>query len=140
MALETLKGVTEIGGFRVAHMDEVKKQFPEMVAEDGVTLNWRFFEENIRPKYPIQIRHDKNSVAFTIQKGPVKENGVNGCQVDTLIHIAERIISGLNKKFPCKENANAIRFLGFALNALAERTNRRTQTGIEGTDTEEIGV
>ena len=39
-----------------------------------------------------------------IQNGPIKENGVNGCQVDTIIEATKAIIEGLNKK----DGANTI--------------------------------
>jgi ethanolamine ammonia-lyase large subunit len=42
-------------------------------------------------------------------------------------------LRGLNKKFPCEENANAIAHLEAALRALNARTQRRAFIGIEGT-------
>lgn len=137
MALETLVGVTEIDGFKVAHMDKLKEQFPEMVAEDGVTLNWKFFEKEIRPNYPIQVRQDKNSIAFTIQNGPVKEYGVNGCQVDTIAVALKMMVADLNKAFPCEENAIFIYHMGQAIEALKDRKKRREDSGIEGTNKED---
>lgn len=35
MALETLKGTKEIGGFKVIVMDELRKQYPEKFNESG---------------------------------------------------------------------------------------------------------
>lgn len=131
MALETLKDVKEIGGFPVAVMDDLKKTNPELFGESGA-MDYKVFEKEFRPKYPVQIRHDKNSISFTIQNGPVKENGVNGCMVDTLIHAAKHIIEGLNKKFPCRENACAITKLDEAIHWLDARTKDREKRGVEG--------
>jgi hypothetical protein len=104
MALETLKGVKEIGGFKAIVMDELKEQFPEKFNESGA-MDYKWFESDIRPNHFVYIRNDVNSISFTIQNGPIKENGVNGCQVDTIIEAAKLIIEGLNKQFPCRENA-----------------------------------
>ena len=136
MALETLKGKTEIGGYKVANMADLAEKHPEFYEESG-QMNWKWFEENIRPTHFVMVRPDVNSLTFTIQNGPIKENGVNGGQVDTLIHAAWEIIDGLNNKFPCKENKAALFHLDTALNCLEERTKRRDKQGIEGTNQEQ---
>ena len=131
MALETLKGVEEIDEFKVAVMDELKEKHPEMFSESG-QMDYKRFEKEFRPKYPVQIRHDKNSISFTIQNGPIKEVGVNGCQVDTLIEAVIRILSGLNTKFPCHENVSTINYLCMALAQLKARKEDREARGVEG--------
>lgn len=55
------------------------------------------------------------------QRGPVKENGVNGCQVDTLIEAAKAIIEGFNKMAPFHENSLAVTKLDEALLWLGKR-------------------
>ena len=92
-----------------------------------------WFEETIRPHNFVYVRHDKNSIAFTIQNGPVKEVGVNGCQVTTLIAAAKHMIEELNKKFPCRENAMTITKLDEALLWQDKRTKDRTARDVEGT-------
>lgn len=114
MALETLKNVTEIGGFKVVDMNAIKEANPEMFRPDG-SMIYHLFDEKIRPFNFIYIRHDVNSLSFNIQNGPVKEKGVNGCQVDTMIEASKLIIEGLNKNFPCRENSMAITKLDEAL-------------------------
>lgn len=109
MALETLKGVKQLGGFDV----------------------WA--SGNNVPAF-VSVDHDKNILSFAIQNGPVKENGVNGCQVDTLIHAAKAMIIGLNEKFPCRENALAVTKLDEAIHWLEARTKDRTQRNVEGTN------
>lgn len=114
MALETLKGVKVIGGYPVyqsSHMDELDIPDGEM---------------------PIIVDHPCNTIMFKIQNGPIKEVGKNGCQVDTLIHTAQLMLEGLNKKFPCKENAMAIINLIDALRCLDARTKDREKRGVEG--------
>ena len=131
MVLETLKGVEEIGGFKVINMDTLRDKYPDKFHESG-QMNWKWFEKDIRPTHFIYTRNDKNSLSFTIQNGPIKENGVNGCQVDTVIETAKVIIEGLNKKFPCRENAMIITKLDEALLWSMKRKLDREKRGIEG--------
>jgi hypothetical protein len=135
MAIETLKGVEEIGGFRVVVMDELREKYPERFNAAG-GMDYKWFEETIRPHAFVYVRHDANSVAFTIQKGPVKEHGVNGCQVDTLIHVAKRMIEELNSqeegKYSCRENAIAITKLDEAIHWLDHRKKDRQERDVEG--------
>lgn len=131
MALETLKGVKYIGDFAVVPMDELREKFPEKFNESGA-MDYKWFEKEIRPNNHIYVRHDVNSISFTIQNGPVGENGVNGCQVDTIIEAAKIIIEGLNKNFPCRENAVAVTKLDEALMWLNKRKQDRLKRGVEG--------
>ncbi len=131
MALETLQGVTEVGGFGVVVMDELRAKHPEKFNESG-GMDYGWFEKDIRPTNFIYVRNDKNSLSFTIQNGPIKEVGVNGCQVDTVIETAKVILEGLNKKFPCRENSVAITKLDEALQWLAWRKRDREKRLVEG--------
>jgi len=118
MALETLKDVKKIGGFRV-------------IRGKPAIADWDAYEES-RKYYPIHITDDKNMISFKIQDGPVKENGVNGCQVDTLIEAARIMIEGLNAKYPCMENEQALTKLEEALVWLENRKKDREKRGVEG--------
>jgi len=109
MALETLKGIKEIGGFKVA-TDRI-----------------------ICAEAPISIS-EPNCIEFQIQNGPIKENGVNGCQVDTVIETAKIIIEELNKNFHDMHNEAAIDHLGEALRQLGLRKRSREMRGVEGFD------
>lgn len=129
--IETLKGISSIGGFSVVVMDELRKTHPEMFRPDG-SMHYHMFEEKIRPYNFIYIRHDTNSLSFTLQNGPIKEAGKNGCQVDTIIAAARQIIEGLNEKFPCAENMEAMNHLTGALVALNKRRVDRETRGVEG--------
>lgn len=118
MALETLKGVEEIGGFRVAEHYANGESFACTEIDQFVTVN-----------------HQDNSILFEIQDGPIKENGngINGCQVDTLIHAAKVILEGLNEKFPSWYNDQAIMHLETAIIRLEDRTRDREARKVEGT-------
>lgn len=132
MALKTLEGVKKIGGFDVVVMDELREQYPDKFNPSGA-MDYTWFEQDIRPKNFIYVRNDKNSLAFTLQDGPIKEVGVNGCQVDTVIAAAKTMLEGLNKAFPCRENACAITKLDEALHWLDARTKDRETRSVEGT-------
>jgi len=114
MALETLKGIEEIGGFEVDFWPEDRNLW--------------------KPTAPVIVNNKTNTIAFTIQNGPIKEVGVNGCQVDTLIEAAKLIVEGLNSKFPCIENEMTIHRLKEALIWSGERKRNREKRGVEGLD------
>lgn len=109
MALNTLKDIKEIGGFEVTR---------------GVS--------NFGINRPVFIHDETNQIAFQIQNGPIKEVGVNGCQVDTIIETARLIILGLNENFPCEENEQTLHYLQMALTMLAKRRINRIFQGVEG--------
>lgn len=131
MALETLKDVDTIDGFKVVIMDHLREKYPEKFNESGA-MDYEWFEKEIRPHHFIYVRLDKNSLAFTLQNGPIGKVGVNGCQVDTVIEAAKAIIEGLNKKFPCRENAMVITKLDEALLWLDARKKDRGLRKVEG--------
>lgn len=124
MAIETLRGVKELNGLKI--MDETDRP----VDSDGL-IDWVEFDE-MRKEIPVCIDHNANMISFKIQNGPIKENGLNGCQVSDMILIAKEIITGLNNKFPCRENAITITKLDEALMWQKERTFNRTIRGVEG--------
>lgn len=122
MALETLAGLQTIGEYKIT------RGKPE-------DMSWDDFD-NLRAEYPICITDNQNMISFKIQNGPIKEFGINGCQVDTLIETAKIMLAGLNKNFPCRENSLAITKLEEALLWLGARKARREKQGIEGTNAE----
>jgi len=130
--LKTLDGITEIGGFKVVEMDKLKELYPEKFDKDTSQMDYEWFEKEIRPNNFIYVRHDVNSISFTIQNGPIKEAGVNGCQVDTLIETAKIMIESLNKNFPCEENKEVLEGLEYSLCWLNKRKEDRTKRNVEG--------
>jgi len=118
MALDTLKNVSEIDGFKVT------RGKPDH-------MSWEDFDKT-RSDFPICITDKENMISFKIQAGPIKEFGVNGCQVDTMIEASKIILEGLNTSFPCRENALAITKLDEALMWLKRRKEDREKRGVEG--------
>lgn len=79
-----------------------------------------------------QVHGQESSVKFTVQSGPIKEFGVNGCQIDDVIRWAKGKIEEFQKAFPCRENALAITKLDEGLLWLYERKRAREARGVEG--------
>ena len=68
------------------------------------------------------------------QKGPLKENEVNGChQEDLLAIVLDRLQHFQAGEFKCRENAIAITKIQEAMFWLNHRTNCRQARGVEGT-------
>jgi hypothetical protein len=132
MALETLKNIQEINGEKIVIMDELREKHPDRFTETGA-MDHVWFETTIRPNAFIYVRHDKNSLSFTLQNGPIKEVGKNGCQVVDVIAVAKHIIEQLNAKFPCRENAMTITKLDEAIMWQNKRTQDRVSRSVEGT-------
>lgn len=69
------------------------------------------------------------------QKGPVKENGVNGCfQEDLIAIVIDRLQCFQAGDFACRENALALTKLEECLHWLNSRTVDRQVRGVEGTN------
>jgi arginine/lysine/ornithine decarboxylase len=119
MALETLEGIEKIDGFKI-----VRKKPDDMTWDDF---------DKIRDYYPINITEKMNTISFKIQKGPIKEVGINGCQVDTMIETAKIIIEKFNEKYPCEQNYQAIGLLNSVVSLLRLRRLDRMAREVEGT-------
>jgi len=128
MALEVLKGVEDIGGFRVVDMGAIKEKHPEMFRPDG-SMIYHLFDQNIRPYNFIYVRHDVNSISFNLQNGPVKEVGINGCQIVTLIDAAKVLIEKHNEKHPHMYNISSMHYLDQAIRYQELRTQEREALG-----------
>lgn len=113
MALETLKNIFDVNNHKVKHIQN--GEVPEF---DG----------------DIVINHDENTITFKIQKGVIKENGHNGCQVDELISTALLMVKGLNVKRPHTSNVGCVTALYEAYSWLQQRKIERELRGVEGTD------
>lgn len=113
-------------------MGKLKDEFPEKFNDSG-SMDYKWFEKDIRPNHFIYVRHDVNSISFTIQNGPIGEVGINGCQVDEIIETAKIMIEKLNLKFPCRENSQAITKLDECMMWLNKRKADRQKRGVEGT-------
>lgn len=103
------------------------------------TMNLENFDPKMRA-YPFDngevapgITMDSHrSVVFVGQMGPIKEVGINGCQIDDMIKFARLTLDVFNKKFPCRENSLAITKLQEAEMWLLQRKLDREARGVEG--------
>ncbi len=69
------------------------------------------------------------------QKGPIKEDGVNGCHNEDLIAIVIDRLKGFQSgSFACTQNDEALKNLKAALAWLNQRTEERVRRGVEGTN------
>lgn len=80
-----------------------------------------------------QVHGEESVVTFVIQSGPVKEFGINGCQIDDVITWVKDRIEGFNKDFPCRENSMIITKLDEALLWSLKRKQDREKRSVEGT-------
>lgn len=123
---ERFHGTEEDQGYYVVYKDGYCSWSPTKAFEDGYT----------------KIEAGENEyLNIQLQDGPIKEKGVNGCQIDDVItYCRDKIIEFNNRiaesgeSFACAENESAIQCLDGALLHLAERTAKRTAAGVEGTD------
>lgn len=100
-------------------------------------------EFNANHAYEVHISHAQiNDGEIVIpltqvkfQKGPIKENGVNGCcNEDLIAMVLDRLESFQESPYKCRENALAITKLEEGLHWLRHRTNKREARGVEGTN------
>lgn len=124
MALETLRGVKEIDGFKTMSNEE-------RPLNTRGEVNWKEFDK-MRELIPICIDHEKGMISFKIQSDPISKVGVNGCQFTALIDAARLMLIKLNQKFPCRENAITLTKLDEALMWQSARTADRIIRGVEG--------
>lgn len=91
-------------------------------------------EFNANHEYIVSAVNSTNVYAkVSFQKGPVKENGVNGCHnVDLIAIVIDTLQSLQNGEFSCRENAIAITKLEEASMWLNKRTADRKARGVEG--------
>jgi hypothetical protein len=73
------------------------------------------------------------SVTFIGQGGPIKEVGINGCQIDDIIEFAKDVLEVFNKRVPCRETSMMITKLDEALLWSIKRKIDREKRQVEGT-------
>ena len=74
-------------------------------------------------------------IPIDFQNGPIKEVGVNGISVESLLAVCEdRLIGFQSGEYACRENAIALTKLQEAMMWLQKRTRDRTARGVEGTN------
>lgn len=98
-------------------------------------------EKEFNANHEYQVNASANTLdgpltVVKFQKGPIKENGVNGCcNEDLIAMVIDRLQSFQESPYKCRENALAITKLEEALQWLNWRTTGREKRGVEGTHT-----
>ncbi len=127
MELTALKNFTHIAGSSIMVMDNLKKDRPELFNESG-SMDYKAFEKDIRPLYPVQIRHDKNSISFSLG-----EDFDSDCSVETMIEASRMLIHKFNEKQPNERLRFAAQHLADAIYSLEQRKKDRVRRQVEGT-------
>lgn len=85
-------------------------------------------------EYTVRACEDGAEFGYVrFQKGPVKEEGVNGCHQEDLLAIVIHRLRGFQAgEFRCRENALALTKIEEALHWLQSRTQGRQARGVEG--------
>lgn len=73
-------------------------------------------------------------IKIRLQDGPIRECGVNGCQIDDVLQWTLDVLRQFNASHPCRENSLVITKLEEAQHWLNHRTRDRTARDVEGTD------
>ena len=110
-------------------------RFTEVFATDDVAFNAHHeYIVVAAPAESEEIGLDNPYAKVNFQKGPIKENGVNGCHNEDLIAIVIDRLQCLNQgDFACRENSIAITKLEEALLWLNKRTQDRIARNVDGT-------
>lgn len=110
-------------------------RFTEVFATDEKEFNANHkYEVRQTPLDGATISEKEIYAKVNFQRGPIKENGVNGCHNEDLIAIVLDRLQCLNQgDFACRENSIAITKLEEALLWLNKRTLDRISRGVDGT-------
>lgn len=80
---------------------------------------------------------DQTMLMFQMQNGPVKEKGRNGADYQSIIEFLIKVYKYFDSQAHCYENTRVIGHLEKAVDFLNQRTVRRVNLNIEGTNYEE---
>ena len=99
-----------------------------------IVLDEQGCEYEIIPTSDLVVtRKDGTLSRISFQKGPIKEAGVNGCQIEDLLTICKHRLEGFQAgDLSCNENKLALTNIEYALYSLHKRTEDRKQRGVEG--------
>lgn len=130
--MNEIKHLNEINGKEICVMDDLRDKFPEKFNESGA-MDYKWFEQDIRPNFNIFVRHDVDSIAFNMLTKPASQGGdLNRCQWTELVTMGLEMLKYFQEKFPCRENAITITKLEEALMWQKKRTEDRKSRGVEG--------
>ena len=130
--INSIKHLKKINGKAICVMDDLRELHPEKFNTSGA-MDYAWFEKDIRPNFNIFIRHDVDSIAFSMLTKPASEGGdLNKCQWSDLVALGLEQLKYLNDKFPCRENSLTITKLEEALMWQKKRTEDRELRNVEG--------
>ena len=129
----SIRNLESINGKPIIHMDDLRDKYPQHFNSESGQMDYKWFEKEIRPHYHIYVRHDVDSLTFNMLTKPASEGGdLNRCQATDIIGVAIAMISHLDEKFSCEENAKTLEHLNMALHWQDARTENRKSRGVEG--------
>jgi len=118
----------------IANTPEPIQAYTRVTARDkrgpGGAFHYYLVEPLVEPPNPL------GSVFAQVkfQKGPIADEGVNGCtNEDLLTIVGHRLECFQAGSHPCEENERAIEHVQKALRYLHKRTRERQAQGVEGT-------
>lgn len=130
--LNEIKHLDNVNGKKICVMDDLREKFPEKFNESGA-MDYKWFEQDIRPNYNIFVRHDVDSIAFNMLTKPASEGGdLNRCQWTELVKMGLEMLKYFQEKYPCRENSISITKIEEALMWQEKRTEDRQARGVEG--------
>jgi hypothetical protein len=116
---------------------------PVELSNELITQNYTYIEhesefvQEFNAPHDFEVRSKESFEVITtvnFQKGPIKENGVNGCANEDLIAmVIARLNAFQDSPYKCRENAIALTKLEESLMWLRKRTLKRVTAGTEGT-------
>lgn len=78
-----------------------------------------------------QARVQRPFIEITFQHGHPNQVGVNGCRIEDLIDVCvDQLLDFQGRDLACEENAEALKYLDLARDALLLRRRRREQQGV----------
>lgn len=131
--INSIKALESVScGGKIVDMVGLKEKFPEKFNESG-QMDYKWFESDIRTNFNIYVRHDVDSISFTMMTKPASEGG-KGCQLTDLVEVALHQLKYLNEKFPCVDNLETIKSWEKGLEWQKKRTEDRIARNVEGQD------
>lgn len=132
--INSIKSLESVScGGDIVDMLALKDKYPEKFSKDDGQMDYNWFETEIRPNYNVYVRHDVDSISFTMMTKPASEGG-KGCQLTDLVEIALTQLKYFNAKFPCVENEHTIKRWEEGLEWQKRRTADRELREVEGKD------
>ena len=89
--------------------------------------------EQLTSNHKTYVDVSDQTISFQIQRGPIAEEGHNGCDATDMIIYLIGLYRSFNNAIPCRENSITITKLEEALHWQNARTADRNERSVEGT-------